>query len=319
MDESIEQPILSPTIKAHLEDFIVHCQLDKGLAKLTLENYQRYLYKFFVWAKDTITTVEDINERVVRMFRVHLANSTDEKGKTLSRKTQNYYLIILRAFLRYLAKQGISSLSPEKIDLGKPPKRSLHLVNAEKLLHLLQTPDTSTIVGLRDKCILETLFSTGLRVSELASLNRDVINLTLQEFSVIGKGNKQRIVFLSETVTHWLKIYLDQRKDNFQPLFMRTSGYTNDVPGDGEHFRLSVRSIQKILKKYCKQAGILETITPHTLRHLFATDLLSAGADIRSVQELLGHASVTTTQIYTHVTNQRLKNVHRTFHRKKSK
>ena len=319
MNKKTENSPIPPTIQHHIEDFIIHCQLDKGLSKLTLKNYQRYLQKFFLWARSNIATVEDINERVVRMFRVHLANNVTEKGKTLCRKTQNYHLIILRAFLRYLAKQGISSLSPEKIDLGKTQKRTLQLVNKEKLLHLLQAPDISTIVGLRDKCILETLFSTGLRVSELASLDRDVVNLNTQEFSVIGKGNKQRIVFLSETVTHWLKIYLEQRKDNFLPLFMRTPGYTNDVPGDGEQFRLSVRSIQKIIKKYCKQAGILETITPHTLRHLFATDLLSAGADIRSVQELLGHASVTTTQIYTHVTNHRLKNVHRTFHRKNSK
>ncbi len=307
---------LPPNLASHGNDFLISARIEKNLSTLTIEQYHRCLEKFLVFAGKTIQTVEEISNPLVRSFRLYLAEYKDEKGTPLLQKTQQYYLIVLRAFLRHLAKEGIATLSPEQIDIGKVSKRTLDLVDIEKFLNLLTLPDLSTIEGLRDKCILEILFSTGLRVSEFARLSKDDINLATKEFSIVGKGGKQRIVFLSDNAIHWLTSYFKQRIDNFNPLVMRKAGYASKLVGDGEEFRLSVRSIQLLLEKYRKRAGITETLTPHSIRHLFATDLLSSGADIRSVQELLGHASVATTQIYTHVTNHRLKKIHETFHRK---
>ena len=220
--------------------------------------------------------------------------------KDLKKKTQNYYLIALRAFLKYLAKRGLKTLSPEVIELAKVGERSIDLIASEELVRLLNAPDVSTLSGLRDKAILETLFSTGLRVSELCSLPRD-LDLASDEFAVRGKGEKIRVVFLSEKAKASIRKYLSNRKD-----------LDND-----QMFPVTPRSVQRIIKHYAIKAGISKKVTPHVVRHMFATDLLSNGADLRSVQMLLGHANITTTQIYTHVTDKQLKDTHKKFHSRK--
>ena len=250
------------------------------------------------------------------MYLAHLRN---RNGTPLKHVTQSYHIIALRAFLRYLLVQrDMSTLSPDKVDLPKQSQRLVIFLNPEQVERLLSSPQISNKIGLRDKAILETLFSTGLRVSELVRLNRDQINLERQEFGVKGKGNKIRVVFLSDAATHWIKRYLQSRQDNYKPLFIRYSG-AQVTDKDGEKMRLSVRSIQKIVRKYAKRAGLPIEASPHTLRHSFATDLLIGGADIRSVQEMLGHESIRTTQVYTHVTNRHLKEVHKAFHGKDRK
>jgi len=232
----------------------------------------------------------------------------------LERITQSYHIVALRAFLRYLLVQrDMPTLSPDKIELPKQSARSITFLNLEQIDRLLNSPKIATNVGLRDRTILETLFSTGLRVSELVSLNRDQIDLERKEFGVRGKGNKLRVVFLSDTAAEWIERYLKSRQDNFKPLFIRHSGNV-DIRNNGEGMRLTARSIQRIVAKYAKRAGLPIEATPHTLRHSFATDLLISGADIRSVQEMLGHESIRTTQVYTHVTNRHLKQVHKAFH-----
>ncbi len=237
-------------------------------------------------------------------------------GLPLQRVTQSYHIVALRAFLRYLLVQrDISTLSPDKVELPKQGSRSIAFLNPEQIERLLNSPKIATNAGLRDRTILETLFSTGLRVSELVSLNRDQINLERKEFGVKGKGNKIRVVFLSDTAAQWIERYLTLRQDNFKPLFIRHSGKV-DARDKGEKMRLTARSIQRIVAKYAKRSGLPIEATPHTLRHSFATDLLISGADIRSVQEMLGHESIRTTQVYTHVTNRHLKEVHKAFHSK---
>jgi len=222
-------------------------------------------------------------------------------------------MIALRAFLRYLARIDIKTLSAEKVELGETDSRPLKVLDDNYLKSLLEAPDTSKKDGIRDRTILETLFSTGLRVSELASLNRDTINLTRREFGIVGKGGKERVVFLSDSAVEWLDRYLTARKDTFKPLFIRFQGKVDPTNG-GEAMRLTSRSIERIVEKYVKKLGLPVKATPHTLRHSFATDLLLNGADIRSVQEMLGHSNISTTQIYTHVTNAHLKDVHKAFH-----
>jgi site-specific recombinase XerD len=257
---------------------------------------------------------EDINQELVRQYRLFLARYRNRNGTPLKRITQTYHIIALRAFLRYLLVQrDTRTLSPDKIELPKQSTRSVAFLSSEQLERLLNSPKISDESGLRDKTILETLFSTGLRVSELVQLNRAQINLDRKEFGVRGKGDKPRVVFLSDTAVHWLERYLQARKDSFKPLFIRYSGGI-DTKKDGEKMRLTARSIQRIVEKYAKRCGLPIEVTPHTLRHSFATDLLIGGADLRSVQEMLGHESIRTTQVYTHVTNKHLKEVHQTFH-----
>jgi site-specific recombinase XerD len=235
-------------------------------------------------------------------------------GLPLQRVTQSYHIVALRAFLRYLLVQrDIPTLSPDKVELPKQGSRSVSFLNPGQIERLLNSPKISNNVGLRDRTILETLFSTGLRVSELVSLNRDQVDLERKEFGVKGKGNKIRVVFLSDTAAEWIERYLRSRQDNFKPLFIRYSGKV-DARNSGEKMRLTARSIQRIVVKYAKRSGLPIEATPHTLRHSFATDLLISGADIRSVQEMLGHESIRTTQVYTHVTNRHLKEVHKAFH-----
>jgi site-specific recombinase XerD len=299
-----------------IDDFLEYLEVEKGRSPLTISEYRHYLERFLNWTKENskVTEPAEIKPELVRRYRVYLAHLHDQTGKPLKRITQTYHVIALRAFLRYLLVQrDISTLSPDKIELPKQSQRSINFLNPEQLERLLDCPQISDEAGLRDKAILETLFSTGLRVSELVRLNRDQINLERKEFGVRGKGDKIRVVFLSDTAAHWLERYLRARKDNFKPLFIRYSGRV-DSTKDGEKMRLTARSVEEIVDKYAKRCGLPIEVTPHTLRHSFATDLLIAGADLRSVQEMLGHESIRTTQVYTHVTNKHLKEIHETFH-----
>jgi site-specific recombinase XerD len=257
----------------------------------------------------------DITEETIREFRLYLSReySNPYKGE-LKRQTQNYFLVALRSFFRFLIKKGHATLSPEQIDLGKTKDRTIKFLSARDVEKLLGAPDTSTVMGKRDKAILELLFSTGLRVSELASLNQDQVNLKDGEFSVIGKGGKARVVFLTDAAREAIQEYLDSRDDVYKALFINYSGPKPKSEMDVMARRLTVRSIERLVERYGKEAGITVRIGPHVLRHSFATDLLQHGADIRSVQEMLGHKNIATTQIYTHVTDPRLKEIHKKFH-----
>jgi len=299
-----------------IDDFLEYLEVEKGRSPLTIREYRHCLNRFLDWIKTSskATAPAEITPELIRRYRLYLAHLHDQNDKPLKRITQTYHIIALRAFLRYLLVQrDIATLSPDKIELPKQSPRSVAFLNSEQVERLLNSPKIEDEIGLRDKTILETLFSTGLRVSELVSLNRDQINLERKEFGVRGKGDKPRVVFLSDTAAQWLERYLQTRKDSFKPLFIRYSGRVDTIK-DGERMRLTARSVQEIVNKYAKRCGLPIEVTPHTLRHSFATDLLIGGADIRSVQEMLGHESIRTTQIYTHVTNRHLKEVHRTYH-----
>jgi site-specific recombinase XerD len=292
---------MSDNIKDLKQRFLEYLEVEKGKSLKTIENYDRYLKRFFEFAK--IKDAKDISDDLVRRYRMWMNRLKTPNGQELNRKTQNYYLIALRMFLKYLARQGIESLAPERIELAKTPQRDLDLITEEELLRLLDAPKGNDLRPLRDKAILELLFSTGLRVSELCSLNRDHINEAKSgEISIRGKGGKIRVVFISDTAQKALKEYLSKRVDVDEALFP-----------------LTPRSIERIVKYYAIKAGIPKKVTPHILRHCFATDLLSNGADLRSVQSLLGHSSITTTQIYTHVTDKQLREIHKTFHGKHRK
>jgi len=299
-----------------ITEFLEYLEIQKGCSPLTIRDYRRYLERFHDWLTENApaTKPEDINLELVRRYRLYLAHLRARDGVPLKRVTQSYHIVALRAFLRYLLVQrDIPTLSPDKVELPKQGPRSIAFLNPEQMERLLNSPQISNIIGLRDRAILETLFSTGLRVSELVSLNRDQIDLKRKEFGVKGKGNKLRVVFLSDTAAQWIERYLQARKDHFKPLFIRHSGNV-DARNNGEKMRLTARSIQNIVSKYTKKSGLPIEATPHTLRHSFATDLLISGADIRSVQEMLGHESIRTTQVYTHVTNRHLREIHKAFH-----
>lgn len=259
---------------------------------------------------------DDINQELVRRFRLYLSRLEIEEGQSLKRKTQSYYLIALRSFLRYLIKKDIKTLAPEKIELPKAESSSLKFLSREQVERFLNMPNINHLAGLRDKAILEVLFSTGLRVSELVKLNRDKIDFERGEFGIIGKGGRPRLVFLSKRANSWLQRYLVKREDDYKPLFIRSQKPKMEITDDGEELRLSTRSVQRLVKKYVRLARLPVEATPHTLRHSFATDLLMNGADLRSLQEMLGHKNISTTQIYTHVTNPQLRKVHRQFHRR---
>jgi site-specific recombinase XerD len=302
-----------------ITDFLEYMEIERGFSPLTIREYHHYLKRFYDWLSENYPNAkaEDINLETTRKYRIHLAHLRDRNGKPLKQVTQSYHIVALRAFLRYLMVQrDINTLSPDKIDLPKQKTRSVSFLNSDQLERLLTSPQISDEIGLRDRTILETLFSTGLRVSELVKLDRDQVDLERQEFGVRGKGGKLRVVFLSDTATEWIRRYLRERQDNFKPLFIRYSGSVN-AEKSGEKMRLTVRSIHKIVAKYAKRCGLAIKVSPHTLRHSFATDLLIAGADLRSVQEMLGHESIRTTQVYTHVTNRHLKEVHKAFHSRK--
>jgi len=307
------------TISQLITNFLEYLEIEKGRSEATLKNYDFYLRRFSSWAKNP--SPNKINADVVRKYRLWLNRYENPKSnQQLNPKTQNYHLIALRSFLKYLARQDIESLAPEKIELAQQEMREVDFLDTDDLQHLLDAPlesDSRDIIKLRDKAILELLFSTGLRVSELTNLNRESINLKKDEFTIRGKGKKLRIVFLSDTAKQAIKNYLENRQDIEPALFVAhdRAKKSKNREEQKEH-NITPRSIQRIVEKYSKQAGITKEITPHTLRHTFATDLLSNGADIRAVQSMLGHKNITTTQIYTHVTNKQLKDVHKAFHGK---
>jgi site-specific recombinase XerD len=303
-------------LKILVNDFLDYLLIEKALSLLTIRDYRHYLEFFLLWLyhSDLPLIPNSINLVNVRKYRIFLAGYQNKRGDHLKTITQNYYIIAIRSLLRYLITQrDIATLNPDKIDLPKSQDRVVSFLNSEQLARLMNCPIISNKLGLRDKAILEMLFSTGLRVSELVRLNRDQINLDRQEFGVKGKGNKVRVVFISDAAASWIKRYLEIRKDNYKPLFIRYSRDKSEEK-EGERMRLTARSVQLIVKKYSKKAGLPIDAHPHTLRHSFATDLLIAGADIRSVQEMLGHESIRTTQVYTHVTNKHLKEVYRKYH-----
>ncbi len=297
--------------------FLEYLEIEKGLSLKTVENYDRYLSRFFEFAN--IKDVGKITEDKLREFRIHLNRQLGVKVKGqsqagLKKNTQNYHLIALRTFLKYMMKRGVTTMTPDKIELAKISQRSLDLISGGELGRLLNAPEGDALSALRDKAILHLFFSTGLRVSELASLNRD-LDLSKDEFSIRGKGEKVRVVFLSEDAKDAIKKYLKARKDFNEAMFVQFSNNKSDK----KDARLTPRSIERLVKKYAIKAGISKKVTPHVIRHSFATDLLQNGADIRSVQMMLGHANIATTQIYTHVTDSQLKDVHRKFHGRKSK
>lgn len=309
-----------------IQEFLEYLEIERNVSQLTIRNYKHYLNRFLGFLKPQLPspaspagrpTAANVTAENIRQYRLYLSRFVDEKGISLKRVTQNYHLIALRSFLKYLAKRDIAAISPDKIDLPKSESRSIKFLEHADVERLLNQPEISHKEGMRDKAILEVLFSTGLRVSELVSLNRDQINLDRREFSVVGKGRRTRVVFLSERAADWLRRYLATREDDLRPIFIRYSGKSPDENDTtGESIRLSARSVQRSVEKYVKKAKLMIKITPHGLRHTFATDLLGNGADLRAIQELLGHKNVSTTQIYTHITNPQLKNIHDKFHSK---
>lgn len=298
--------------KANIQ-YLEYLEIEKNRAPKTLENYGRYLQRFIGFAK--IKNVEDMSEETIRQYRLYLNRLRDADNQPLKKITQNYHIIALRNFLKYMAKRGIKCVSAEKVELGKQEDREVTFLEKNELDRLLEAPEGQSLVIMRDRAILHTLFSTGMRVSELCSLDREEIDTKRGELSVMGKGSKIRLVFLSPNAKESLRVYLDKRGDVDEALFIRIP--KNGNYGKESDLRLTPRTIQRIVKKYAIKAGIMgKSVSPHKLRHSFATDLLRNGADIRSVQSLLGHSSVTTTQIYTHVTDKQLKEVHDRFHNK---
>lgn len=322
------QKISRTEIDRLIEEFLENLEIERNCSPLTIRNYRHYLNRFSSWLKRNNLQGEpgSINLEIIKKYRVFLARFSTPNGIPLSRSTQSYHVIALRAFLRWLIKNDYKTIPPEKVDLPKSESRSLKFLSTEQMERLLSQPQISTFQGsrdkhsllfrraLRNKAILEVLFSTGLRVSELVKLNRDQIDLRRREFGVIGKGGRPRVVFLSQRAADWLKKYLDGREDSTQPLFIRHP--KNPEKTIGKEMRLTARSVQRIVAKYGRKARLPIEVTPHVIRHSFATDLLMAGADIRSVQEMLGHKNISTTQIYTHVTNKQLREIHETFHGK---
>lgn len=302
-----------------ITDFLEYCEIERGRSPHTVRNYDHYLRTFA--SVSGITKPSNITLESVKAFRISLSRQETESGDFLSKQTQNYYMIALRAFLKYLAKRDIESLPPEKIELAKTPDRDISFLTPTELARLREaaTPtDPESLNQLRNKAIVELLFSTGLRVAELCRLNRDSIDVAQDECTIIGKGGKARLVFVSTAARSALQAYMHARQDPLQPLFINHPRHTRtQYSADADTSRrITSRSVQRIIKQLAKQAGITKPVTPHTLRHSFATDLLQGGADIRAVQTMLGHASITTTQVYTHLTDQHLKEAYKNAHDK---
>src|SRR3989344_3079727 len=314
-------------LQRYYMQFLEYLEIERNRSKMTLRNYDHYLKRFVDFAaKQGVTNPEDIDLELVRSYRLFINRMTQkDNGRNLKVITQNYHLIALRSFLKYLAKRDIKSMSPDKIELPKIPSRQVEFLTVEEVERLIDATksEKNKIASLRDKAIFEMLFSTGLRISELTNLKKDNVNIKRGEFSVRGKGDKLRVVFLSKSAGETLGQYLKMRDDNSKALFIRHKAKESadkEIESMGEaKTGLTPRSIQRIIKKHAMVAGIMKKITPHTLRHSFATDLLANGADIRAVQEMLGHASISTTQIYTHLTNKRLRDIHTAFHNKAKK
>lgn len=303
-----------------INDFLESLEIEKGRSTKTTENYGLYLARFLNlitpdFPEGSTITPADLTPELLRKFRLRLNRFDDnQKHERLSALTQSYHLIALRGFLKYLAKRGIRSLDPSLVDLPSAAKKQVTFLHFDEVERLLSEIPLDTETGLRDRAIIELLFSGGLRVSELCNLNRDSINLSRREFMVRGKGRKDRPIFIDQTTAEHLEEYLNVRTDSLPALFLNNSSNQNIPDTSGNFRRLSPRSIERIIEKYTRQAGITKHVTPHTLRHSFATDLLMNGADLRSVQSLLGHANISTTQIYTHITDPHLKEVHEKFH-----
>lgn len=293
-------------------DFLEYLEIEQNRSQKTIKNYDHYLTRLTDFAGDI--KVSDINPELIRKWRLWLNRLGTNVSDELEKSTQNYHLIALRSFLKFCAKRDITSLPADKIELAKTVRKQVTFLNPEELDRLFAQPDITALAGLRDRAILELLFSSGLRVSELVGLDREHINLKRREFMVRGKGLKDRPIFISPAAAEWVQAYIDKRNDNVRPLFARYSG-RKTVDTSGNFHRLTARSVQRMVAKYALLAGITKHVSPHTLRHSFATDLLMNGADLRSVQALLGHSNISTTQIYTHVTDPHLKNVHQKFHR----
>ena len=301
---------MSHELKTLKQEYLEYIEIERGRALKTVENYNRYLVRFFAFSG--AKKIEDITEEKIRKYRLELNRAG------LNRRTQNYYLIALRQFLKYLVKRGLEALPPDTIELAKETQRDLSLISSVELERLLQAPEGDDLKPLRDKAILELLFSTGLRVSELCALSR-YLDWSRDEISVRGKGGKVRPVFVSPGAKRAIKKYLDKRGDTDDSLFVFLGRGAKRAETESGSMRLSTRSVERLVKQYAIKAGIDKRVTPHTLRHSFATDLLQNGADLRSVQALLGHANIATTQIYTHVTDKHLQDIHKQFHGKNRK
>lgn len=294
-------------------DFLEYLEIEQNRSQKTIANYEHYLTRLSDFAGDI--KISDIDGELIRKWRLWLnrlgTNTSDELGKT----TQNYHLIALRSFLKFCARRDIPAMTADKIELSRTQRKQVTFLTEDELERVFAQPDITTNAGLRDRAILELLFSSGLRVSELTGLDKDHINLKRREFMVRGKGQKDRPIFISETAADWISRYIDKRQDTAKPLFVRYSG-SKKVDLSGNFHRLTPRSVQRLVSRYALLAGITKHVSPHTMRHSFATDLLMNGADLRSVQAMLGHSNIATTQIYTHVTDPHLKSVHERFHHK---
>lgn len=295
--------------------FLEYLELEQNRSLKTIENYSHYLMRLSDFAGDI--KLSDIDVELIRKWRLWLNRLGTNTSDEMSKVTQNYHLIALRSFLRFCAKRGYDTLPADKIELARTKRPQVTFLNGEELERLAAQPNISTINGLRDRAIIELLFSSGLRVSELVGLDRGHINLKRREFMVRGKGQKDRPIFISPEAAEWISRYLEKRQDNSPPLFIRYSG-SKKVDNSGNFQRLTARSIQRMVARYARLAGITKHVSPHTLRHSFATDLLMNGADLRSVQAMLGHSNISTTQIYTHVTDPHLKEIHQKFHNRKN-
>jgi site-specific recombinase XerD len=299
-----------------IESFLEYLVVEKNRSLRTIVAYRHYLERLSSYLPGK--TMEELTDEDIRKFRYNLASVLDEHGEPLSINTQTYHLIAIRSLLRFAAQRDIATLAPAKIELPKIHRPEVQFLTSEELMEILEQPETATMGGLRDRALMEILFSTGLRVSELAGLDRQKISTSQGELRVVGKGRKERLVFVSERAAMWLEEYFKRRNDPNLAAFVGYRGRNSrEIPSpevEAKATRLTPRSIDRIISGYAKQAGVTKTVTPHTLRHTFATDLLRGGADIRSVQTMLGHASITTTQVYTHVTDETLRNVHREHH-----
>lgn len=295
-----------------LIEFLEYLEIEQNRSQKTIANYHHYLMRLVEFTGDI--TIDKISAETVRKWRLWLNRLKDENGGDISITTQNYHLIALRSFLKFCSKREFSSLPPEKIELARVKRKQVTFLNQSELEALFAQPDTETLIGLRDRTILELLFSGGLRVSELSSLDITHVSTKRREFTVRGKGQKDRPIFMSDSAAYWIDAYLKKRTDSSPALFIRYGG-SKEQDTSGDYLRLTPRSIQRIISRYAKLAGITKKVSPHTLRHSFATDLLMNGADIRSVQTMLGHSDISTTQIYTHVTDPHLKEVHKKFHK----